>query len=464
MLLEEEQEGNVYAGNDFSPDLGQGETRLVSKLHRMLRDSIVRKIAKNAGIVFFGNSVASALNIVSFALMARALGPETLAVFVLAQTYALLVNDIFNIQTWESMIKFGSHAHNDPKGFVNIVKTNIALDVISAAVAFIAALILVSPASSLFHWPLSFHRPILLYSLSILSNITTLTIGIPRLFDKFRSIAIIQIVVAGGRIACVGYAYLSGQELMAYVWIYLIMESTANVSLILYSTLLLKREYGRMWRRVPFSLNRHQAKFIWWTNIRSIVRIPVRRLDMVIISSVMSLQTVGIFKVYKEITGILGRIGDPVNQAIYPVFARLIGEGQAEESRVVAGKTIFLMSGVSIFLTGLLFFSAGFIVNQFFGSEYSTQMPALYLMLVLGALSFLTTPINSLFIAAGFARLAFYVVLLTNTVYFFVAYFLGRVIGIYGIVAANATQMFLNQSLKLYLMKRNPSGWRSRVR
>ena len=158
-------------------------------------EDLIKKILQNTGIILAGNSMASALSLVSFTIMAKSLGPELLAFLVLAQVYAGMLNYIFNVQTWESMIKFGADDSNDEK-VRGVVKTNLIIDVISATVAFCFALLLANPIVKILNWDSSLVTIVMLYSTTILFNITTLSIGIPRLFNKFWIIAKIQVIMA----------------------------------------------------------------------------------------------------------------------------------------------------------------------------------------------------------------------------------------------------------------------------
>ncbi len=432
-------------------------------LKKMFGDNLIKKIVKNSGIIFFGNSTASALSIISFAIMAKQLGPESLAILVLAQTYAMIINDIFNIQTWESMVKFGSGELQDGD-IGNVIKTNFLLDFISAIVATVFALLLIKPVALMLGWDTSFLNAISLYSISILFNITTFTIGIPRLYNKFLSIAKIQVIVASLKLIAVLYAMFFSNTLMTFIRIYLLSDILGNLLIIAYSTLLLNRKLGRRWWKKGLKIDKDQIRFIWWTNLRTIVRIPVRRLDMLVISSIMSIKMVGIYKVYKEVAGLIGRVGEPVNQSIFPEFTKLIGKKDISQTLSVAKKTILLMGGVSAVITLLLVLLSKFLIGTFFGVEYLDQIYALYVLLILSGINFMLVPINSLFIAAGFAKFSFYIVIFTNIIYLFIAYYFGMTIGIYGVILAFAAQMFFNQGLKVLLMRKYSTGWGTVVR
>jgi len=434
-----------------------------NKFKKILKDNLLKKIIKNSGIILAGNTTASALNLISFAIMAKQLGPESLALLVLAQTYAMIFNDLFNIQTWESMIKFGS-AKLKNSSITNIIKTNFLLDLVSAIIAFTFALVLLKLAVNILGWDESYLNIFSLYSFSILFNITTFTIGIPRLFDKFLSVAKISVVMALLKLASVLYVMNFANSLIVYIYVYLGIDVLTNLSLIIYSMSLLSSKYGSHWWEKGFKIDKDQIRFIWWTNLRTIIRIPVRHFDMVVISSVISIQMVGIYKVYKEIAGILGRLSNPVNQAIFPEFVRLIGDNQIIQSKDVAKKMISLLFLVSLILTILMLLLAKPAVSLFFGVEYMSHMPALYLLIIFYWTVFFTTPINSLFIAAGFARYSFYLVLFSNSLFLLAVYSLGKSIGIYGIISALLIQAFINQGLKIYLMKNHSSGWNIIIR
>jgi len=323
---------------------------------------------------------------------------------------------------------------------------------------------LVGTVVGLLDWDEQMVGIISLYSFSILSNITCLTIGIPRLFNKFKHISAFQVAVSLVRLIFVIVASISSQNLITYIYIYFISEILLNGLLITFSLYLLKKELNPKWWKEKIVIDRNQIRFIWWLNLRTIVRIPVRYFDMIVISSVMSLQMVGVYKVYKEIAGVVKKIQDPINQTIYPEFTKLLANRKTKSTANIAKKTMLLLSGLSVVLTTILLLTASIVIETFFGSEYLLEINALYGLIIIYLLSFITVPINSLFVAAGFAKYAFYVLLLTNSLYLVSAYFLGIEYGIYGIVVAYMVQLAFNRGLKIHLLKKYYHDWGSTIR
>ena len=258
-------------------------------------------------------------------------------------------------------------------------------------------------------------------------------------------------------------AYYS-MGLMYFIYSYLTIEILTNCILIVFSLILLKEKHGKGWWKCKLKINREQINFIWWTNLRTIVSIPVRYFDMIVISSIISMESVGIYKVYKEIAGLLKRIQDPLNQSIYPEFSKLLANKDIANAAVVAKTSILLLSKISLGITLVILPVSYYVVEIFFGTEYLSNIYALFLLIILYMFSFITVPINSLFIAAGFARYSFLLVLFTNFMYLLTLYGGGIILGIYGIVIAYGVQLFLNKGLKIYFLNKYSYEWGSLIR
>jgi len=431
---------------------------LMSRVRVFMEDNSLKKLVRTTGIVLMGNTGASLLNFVSFTVMANQLGPKVLALFVLTQSYTAIVNAIFNVQTWESMVKFG-HSEKSKSAFTNVVKVNFLLDFFSALIAFSVALFMAKPSVAFFKWDPAITNLIYLYSLTIPFTLTSFIIGVPRLFDKFSVIAKIQVCTATLKLSLVLAAAFLDYPITYYITIYVIAESLNSILLVFYSLRLLKAKGYSGWLKGKMTYHSQQMKFVWWTNLRSIMRIPVQLSDMVIISMVMPLETVGMYKVYKEIASFIGRVGDPVNQAIFPEYAKLIATNDDKAAISLARKTFLILLALSAVITLTLILCANFIIGRLYGTDFLPLINALYILLGLHGIGLFTLPVNSLFIAAGFVKMGFYIVVFTNILYLFTAFFFGKLFGIYGIVAAFGLQMFLNQGLKFILLKRYRTGW-----
>lgn len=395
--------------------------------------------------------------------MANSLGPELLAYFALAQAYALIMNDLFNVQTWESLIKFGTQKGGEDT-LARTIKTNLLIDIISAFVAFSVAYLFAQQVGLMLGWEQDLIALALLYSLVIPFTLTTFTIGIPRLFNKFVIIAKLQFIAALIKLILIIYLSSHNADAKLFTAVYVASEIFIYLSLTVYSLRLIRRKGVLNWKETKIFLNKDQFKFLWWTNLRTIVRIPVRQLDILIINQIMSMETVGIYKVYKEVVGIISRLGEPINQAVYPEYAKLLGHHNNDDTlRITRSLMLILFALAALTMTGF-FVVAEPLMTTFFGIEYLDLMSVFYTLVVLYCINLFLTPINSLFIAAGFAKYSFYIVLGNNILYLVVALAGGTYFGIYGIVAAFAAQMIFNQGLKLLVLRKYAGDWSTHIR
>jgi O-antigen/teichoic acid export membrane protein len=153
-----------------------------------------------------------------------------------------------------------------------------------------------------------------------------------------------------------------------------------------------------------------------------------------------------------------------VNQALYPEYSKLIGNNHISNALYVTRKIMQILGAVSIAITLIMLLSVEYAVDYFFGDEYLVLIWALYALILLTGLNLFLTPINSLFISAGFARYSFYIVLLTNTIYLVILYYGGLILGLAGVVLAFAVQIILNKAFKIYFLAKYSTDWNKLIR
>ena len=94
----------------------------------------MRHVLRSARAILLGDAGASLCVLVSLALVARDLGPESFGAYVLARTYGLLVDRILNSATWQAIVKFATDAERsrDRSRYAAIVQWCAGLDQFTA--------------------------------------------------------------------------------------------------------------------------------------------------------------------------------------------------------------------------------------------------------------------------------------------------------------------------------------------
>ena len=82
-----------------------------------------------------------------------------------------------------------------------------------------------------------------------------------------------------------------------------------------------------------------------FSNFDSSIRLIPRQIDVVILAKMFGAEIVGIYKLAKEIALMMAQITEPIYQAIFPEFAKLLSEGKPLAAKHI-GKRIAVCAGL----------------------------------------------------------------------------------------------------------------------
>ena len=427
------------------------------------QDKSIRELFKNVGLLLSGDGTARVLGLGSLVLTTRALGAEGFGLLVLANTYARVLDRLFNFQSWQAIIKYGAEALDSKRyeDFKGIIKLGTLLDASSAVFGSLIAVSAAYWTAKWFGWSQETAHMAALYSLVILFNLSGTPTGVIRLFERFGLLATQRVIVAVLKLFAIGAAYFSDASLWAYVLIWMICDIVGHVILLVMGYVLLyRKEIGKWWKS-PISNWRSFSSFVFWTNLSSTFDIPVKQLDVFIVSAVVSLEGVGIYKVFKSIADILTKPVDPVYQAIYPQFATLVTKGEDARAARMAAKVGLIILVVSIPTVILMSLSSQWWLSVIFGDTFASQWLVMNLYLTFKALSISAVAVHPLFIAMGYVQKNFVILATANIIFLILAWFLCGQFGLAGIILAYGVQFSGVVISKLWCiwakMRRTPS-------
>jgi O-antigen/teichoic acid export membrane protein len=424
------------------------------RLREWFQDGFFQSLFRNVGVLWGGDAVARLLLFVSTVLTARALGAEQFGTLVLVQTYAKILGTVVNFQSWQAVIKFGAEAlaqrrQEDLKG---IIRIGCLLDIISALLGTASALCVVHWVGQWVGWSEEVTRMAGFYSLVILLNGTGTPVGIIRLFDRFRLFATQRFLTGCLKLTGVALAYYCGAGLWEYAVIWMVADALAYALLLVFGYYLLHQEGIRKWWRHPIREWRPFFAFACWTNLASTVDIPVQMLDVFIVSSLASLEAVGVYKIFKQVSDVLTKPVDPVYQVIYPQFASMIAAAQEIRAVKMALKVGILILLFAIPTVAIISLSSPWWLGFVFGPTFASQWVVFDVFLCFQGMSVVFTSIHPLFLAMGYVKKDFSIAIISNVAFLFLAWYLGRQLGLMGIVIALGIQSGTVIFLKLYFV------------
>lgn len=425
-----------------------------SRLREWFKDGFFQDLFRNVGVLLGGDAVARLLLFVATVLTARALGAEQFGTLVLVQTYAKILGTVVNFQSWQAIIKFGTEAlvHHRQEDLKGIIRLGCLLDIISALLGTASALCLVHWVGRWVGWNEEVTRMAGFYSLIILLNGTGTPVGIIRLFDQFRLFAVQRFLTGSLKLTGVALAYYYGAGLWDYIVIWMVADALAYALLLVFGYYLLHQKGIRTWWRQPAREWRPFFAFACWTNLASTVDIPVQMLDVFIVSSLASLEAVGVYKIFKQVSDVLTKPVDPVYQVIYPQFAAMIAAAQEIRAVKMALKVGILILLFAIPTVAIISVSSPWWLGFVFGPSFASEWLVFDVFLCFQGLSVVFTSIHPLFLAMGYVKKDFGIAIISNVAFLFLAWYLGGRLGLMGIVIALGIQSITVVILKLYFV------------
>lgn len=426
--------------------------RIKNKAHHVLKNDFWSKLIKNVSTVIVGNGGSSIINLFVTVVMIRTIGNTDYAVFLLALQYMNLIDGIVNFQSWAGVIKYGSEAiveHREDK-LAAIFKSGFIIDISTAILGEVIALLILPIVTKLMRWDGDLALLTAIFSFEILFHLEGTSIGILRLYDKFKFTAKQSIISALLKLILIGGYFLSGgRSLVAVTILYVVTDIFKHLLLVFYALRVLHEGMGI--RKVARSnvklIDSSFLRYTIWNNVSYTVDVPVKYFDVFIIS-LISVDMVAIYKVFKQMIQVLSMLINPISQAILPQFSELVAQHRTAEAlkKVLKLRNVILAGGAISVVVSLLLGKP--IFTWVLGPEYGENLLLFEALFIVQIFLMSYTAIHPFFAALGVAKNDFIFTTISNLAYIFVAFFTVKILGIYSIILAMAVQGMLVISLK----------------
>lgn len=417
-----------------------------------------RKLAKNAGTALCGTTGAAFLDYLSLALTIRCLGVLDYGFFVLAQQYMIIIDNLANFQSWSAVIKFGSDAlvANDEKRLLATIKSGYLVDIGTAVLGTILAIALVPLVGHLLGWSSELEFAALVFSLTIVSHIEGSSVGVLRLFDKFKWTAY-QAVGSSlfklGLLCVYVFALHAPGGYLGFACAYVAADVVKHTSLLLISLVYVRKRFGLV-RVLTAPLNyvdKGFFKFCLWSNLGTSVDVPVKYLDVYIVELV-SVEMVGIYKAYRQILQLFVTLTNPISVALMPQVAELVSRGEERRGYHVVCKirNLAFMVLLPFFILAALFGSP--VLNFLLGPGFGDNIHLFLALFALSIISISYVGLHPFFLALGKAREDSLISLVSNVFYLGLVFVLISLIGVWAVVVATAIQYAITIVAKLVIV------------
>lgn len=424
---------------------------------------MLRRLIANGLILFGGQIGASLIMMIAVAANARALGLADFGALVMVQSSALLIAGLSAFATQQAVIRMGIEAleSDDKQRFTRILGLGFVADLIGTALAGaigLTALPWLFAVAELPHeaWPLAFTAALCLF----LQGYRT-TEAIFRIFDRFRTLALIHLLSALVALAAALWLWAGSQGLASYTaYIAIVLSLPTVLQLGFALALLVQRDARPTLAGIgrEKALVREFAAYCWTTHFSGSVDTVRQNGDSPLIGALLSVELAGIYNVAKQLAGILRKGTSVYASVMFPELASIAARRQYDAAHRTLRQAMLASAAIGAAVVLGAWAAGGFVLELVFGPGYGAGAVALVLLCLSAAVQ-LSSATLSMYVQAfiGPKRLAF--AYLVTLAVFLVALPAGVELG--GIEGAAGAQVlfYLALSAACWLELRQRSGW-----
>ena len=286
------------------------------------------------------NLLSSVLLLAANAVAAQALGVEDFGRVAMVLAYAKVVDGLFNFQSVNVLNRFLTEAREAgaTARVAAIVKLGALVDIATAWVAFAVAVLGIQVFGHHFGLTEDLAQAAMLMCLVIPTRIFGVTEAVLRTFNRFWAIGLRQTLMAGGVAAGWTIAWVNGLGVAGFLAIWAVAEIAANLWYILHCRGVLREN------RISAILHARLADALagvdgFWrmliqTNLTYGIRMLTQDADLLIAGAWLGSGAAGILRVAKDVAGMAGQFGRPLQQAASTrIYSLANGPGPAEALR-----------------------------------------------------------------------------------------------------------------------------------
>jgi O-antigen/teichoic acid export membrane protein len=394
----------------------------------------LKRLYRNAAIIFSGNIVSAFFSFIALTLTARALGIEAFGTFALVTAFIALMDRFSSFQSWQAIIHYGAH-HKDLSALSQLFAFGFMLDLAGSFLGGIITLVLGYFVPQWFGITESQYSLVVIASMVLFFNWVSTPTAIMRKYNKFFIQAIYQKLTGGLNLLGVGILWLCGEgQILHYVIVWAVSQVIAKIYFIYKSYQELKNQ-----GTFTFELNLPKVKsqnpglwkFVWTTNLDGVVRVG-RDTDIFIVNLILGPSAVALYKISREITKVATKLTGPFYQAIYPDLSHLSAEKSYKEFTRLMKQSSLTLGGIVLLGWVIFMISGKWLILTFLGAQFLDSFPVALWTMGATVVWALSQPLAPAMIALGRPGDTFLIHLLTTLLYCILVYFLTSVIGIEG--------------------------------
>ena len=347
-------------------------------------------MAKNIGWIAGSRGFNSVVSIAYLSVAARTLGPAQFGAFALILTYAQLVANFVQFQSWKGVIRYGAlHVTAErPDRLERLFGFTATLDFGSAIIGSLIAMVGVPLVAPLLHWQPPEQTSAALFAGILLLTTGATPSGMLRLFDRFGLAAMGEAVGPLVRLAgsLAAWATGAGAETFLIIWV---VAAVAQASTQWLAVIVINRSriaFGRRAFNQAIEENEGLWRFMLQTNLSNSVTMFWTQLGTLAIGAVSGPADAGAFRLAKGLSKGIARPIQPITLALYPELSRMVANDDHSQLRKVTLQVTFVATGLALLVVLVTGLFGREILHLLAGRRFEFAEPFLFLLSVAAAI------------------------------------------------------------------------------
>ena len=399
-----------------------------------LKDSSFRSLLKNTSYQALSKAVAAVCSVAGLAFAGRGLGPAAFGVLVLIQSYVQSASGIAKFQSWQLVIRFGSNAliDNDPGPLKEATGFAIGLDLISAIVGSIAAIVLLPVIGPLLHIPSAMIPYAMAYCLLLPTMAAATPTGVLRALDRFDLIGWQSTVTPIVRGLMAFAAWMAGAPLLVWLAIWFASSICGEI----YAWFMAWRELKRRGlikgirpRLRPRGLP-GAWKFAINVNLSTSLNATAGPAANLIVGAILGPAAAGMFRIARSVAQSIESPADFLEKAFYPEVLRQDLNTKRPWNLMLRSSAVAALIGITMGAAILL--GGRYLIPAIFGAQYAAAYPVAAIIVFATLLAAITFPVVPMLYAMDRTRITLIAKFLGTSVFLLGLFPLCRLAGIAG--------------------------------
>ncbi|MCH8094766.1 MAG: oligosaccharide flippase family protein [Chloroflexi bacterium] len=357
---------------------------------QLLTNPLMQRVIRNSGYLFTGSTLSAAMSMAQGIMAARLLGVQAFGVLGIITVFASVINRLTSFRMSELVVNYvGEYsAKEDWRGAAAAFKGAAMAEAASSLIAYALIVGLAPLGARTLAQDAGLADLFAVYGLMVIGHLVAeSSTGLLQYFDRFRTLAAIQIGQSALTLALIGYAFLNNGGLEAIVIAYLLGKSISGVSVGLAALRQARQAWGPGWWRTPLSRiadrRRSMLRFGVNTSLTGTLTLLTRDSELLWLGALASPLQAGYYKVTLAILNVLIIPVQPLISTTYREVSREIASRRWENVRYLL-RSGSLIAGAYSMVTALGLVVIGRWVVSLWGTEFLPVAQQSLMILLLG--------------------------------------------------------------------------------